>query len=214
MKNNEPQGNPLIIAFGHRKRVGKDTAAKEVKRHLVRRYGYSENRVLVCGFADQIKEICCDLYGWAGMKRPQWYEDYPQDREELLPAIGKTPREIWIDFGTKAVRNNVYASTWCDYLLRRDVGDRTCAMIITDLRFPDEFTAVKQKGGYCVKLIREPYVDDGDIADLALDSETRWHNTVEAKSGDLDTLKSGVREAVDQIIKSYNWLYTVDLPGM
>jgi len=205
---------PLIIAFGHRKRVGKNVAAKEAKRYLVHRYGYDSRRVWVCGFADELKRICADLYGWAGMRHIEWYEDYPEDRDEVLPAIGKTPRQIWIDFGTKAVREHVYASTWCDYLLRRDVGDSTCAFVISDLRFPDEFEAVKKRGGLCVKLVREPYVDDADVADLALEDETRWGHSVTAASGDVDALKAGVRDAVDLAIQQYTWLDQADAPGL
>ena len=61
-------------------------------------------------FAYKLKQVCHELYGWAGLREPEFYEtpDGEQYREVILPEIGKSPRQIWIDMGTKAVRRHVY----------------------------------------------------------------------------------------------------------
>ena len=109
-----------IIAIGHYRRVGKDTFANcviEKVRQLNPRI-----RVGKRSWAWKLKQICHELYAWAGLREPEYYETEPGAslREVPLPEIGKSPRQIWIDFGTPAVRESACtADTWLDYLLKK-----------------------------------------------------------------------------------------------
>src|SRR6187549_508755 len=91
-----------MIAFGHQKDVGKDTAARFVMTHL--RMNSRVKKVEKHGFADKLKDVCYQLYAWAGLMPGPWYEESPEKRklkEVVLPAIGKSPRQIWISFGNE-----------------------------------------------------------------------------------------------------------------
>ena len=59
----------MIIAFGHRRRVGKDVATNALVNMLAER-GIPAERV---SFADGLKEVCADIFGWAGLHGPQHY---------------------------------------------------------------------------------------------------------------------------------------------
>ncbi len=100
-----------ILAFGHEKDVGKDTAAGFAMtitrtKNLVRRASKA-------GFADKLKAVCFELYGWGGLMPGPWYEEGNNRhlKEIVLPKLGKTPRRIWIDFGN-SVRAAVRDDTW------------------------------------------------------------------------------------------------------
>lgn len=156
-----------IVAFGHKKRTGKDTAANELILELKRTLGVS--RVKKIAFADPLYEVCYKLYGWAGFKPKTDYDMELADKAEILPEIGKTPRELLIDMGM-AVRS-VYAPTWVQYALNQEDTD---VIIVSDMRFPNEFQAVKDAGGLCVKINRPSVTPTDDTADCALDDEIRW----------------------------------------
>lgn len=156
-----------IIGFGHRQQVGKDTAC----RLIVERFGkeHPEVNVQIVSFADKLYQICHDLYGWAGFKDREYYQYYPEEKEIALPEIGKSPRQILIDFGTEGVRKKVFEDTWVNYVVKR-LHDSDL-ILIPDMRFPNEMEAVQANGGWAVNVKRfgQPHVDDA--ADIALAAE-------------------------------------------
>lgn len=151
------------IGLGHYKRTGKDTFAnfllKDLKNHRV-----SAKKV---SFAKKLKEICHDLYGWAGCREGDFY-DTPEGenlREVKLPALaceehpeGLSPRDLWILMGTNAVRENVYQRTWLDYVLKTDFGVKV--VVIPDVRFPNEAAGIKEQGGILIKVVRPGFLPD------------------------------------------------------
>lgn len=160
-----------IIAFGHRKRTGKDTIAKAFEHTLSEKMG--KNFVRKIAFADPLYQICHELYSWDGFGTKEDYDLGFKDKTVLLPNIGKTPRQILIEMGTPAIRQVVYERTWIDCALKNQPPDIKL-LLISDLRFPNEFDAVKEAGGVCVRVDRPAIEPTEDIADSALASETRW----------------------------------------
>jgi hypothetical protein len=124
------------------------------------------------GFADKLKDICHQLYGWAGLQDREYYEtpDTYRLKDEILPALGKSPRRIWIEFATLVARE-VYPYTWVDYLQQTVVAD---IVIIRDLRFPNEADRIHDHGGYVFKIERPGIVHTPDIADDPLEDYEKW----------------------------------------
>ncbi len=165
-----------IFAFGHRKQVGKDTVVKG----LVERFKEDEPSIFVYeeAFANSVYEVCYKLYGWLGFMTKEHYDLHPRDKEKRLERIGKTPREILIDLGTKGIRDNVWGDTWCQYLMEKyDPRLPNTILLISDLRFPNEFKAVKDAGGKCIRITRALAPISGDIADNALSDVKDWDRT-------------------------------------
>lgn len=71
-----------IIAFGHKKRTGKDTAANELCRELQNVVGYS--KVKTVAFADPLYGICNQLYGWDGFRSKEEYDLGAADKTVVL----------------------------------------------------------------------------------------------------------------------------------
>lgn len=178
-----------FVGVGHYKRTGKDTFANMLLNAL-REYGVN---TVKRSFAWKLKDICHQLYGWAELREPEFY-DTPEGeklREVVLPKIGLSPRQVWIKFGTDAVRNNVYHGTWLDYLLYSDHG--ADVVIVPDVRFQNEFDAISGHGGYTIKVVRPGFVPAVDNEpDCQLIFETRWDAIIGA-TGSLDDLKDYAR---------------------
>lgn len=167
----------LIIAFGHEQGVGKDTAVKLLYPEF--RFRYPHARIKRVGFADPVKRITHEIYKWAGLQDKEYYDDHREEREIILPLLGKTPRQIWIDFGN-AVRDHVYEPTWAEYQLRADDFD---ILFISDLRFPTEADLIQNASGFVYKITRPGYGGKKDGADDRLSGYTRWSGTIQNEEG-------------------------------
>ncbi len=167
-----------IIAFGHRKGVGKSTASKFLTTHL--RCEYPDLKIKEVSFAAKLKDISWQLFSWAGLKRGVYYETHYQEKEFLLPRLNLSPRNIWIGVGNKL--REIYSNTWIDYALNVNAD----IIIISDLRFINEAVAINSVGGTLVKINRD--VPKGtDPAEVDLANWNIW-NTIIDNNGTLNKL--------------------------
>lgn len=175
-----------IIGIGHYSRTGKDTIANSMLASLGEHH--SNLRAAKKPFAWKLKEISHDLYGWAGLEAPEFYEIKENEylRDAVLAPLGLTPVEVWVAVGTPAMRQNVYDKTWIDYLLKskHDLD----LLIIPDVRFPNEVAAVREAGGLLVKVVRPGYGPRPTVADRALVGFRGWDFVV-GQSGSMDELR-------------------------
>ncbi len=196
----------MIIGLGHYKRTGKNAFAKFLRDAL-----QAHCQVRITSFASKLKQICHDLYGWAGLREESFYETEPGAslREVVLPDIGKSPRQIWIDFGTPAVREHVYEPTWRDYILKQP--SKCDVLIITDVRFPNEAEGIKATGGKLIKIERPGYAPGLDVADQALIRYTGWDQIVIALN--LDELQTAAQRLAVEIIQTFPRQVSLHFPG-
>lgn len=185
-----------IIGLGHYKRTGKDSLA----RATVVAGGLMSPPCLIkhVSFAKALKEVCHQLYSWDGLQGPLFYETKTGEKlkEVVLPTIGKSPRQIWIDFG-QAVRDCVYSATWRDCVTQRRYQN-VHGIIISDVRFPNEAEAIKSAGGLLVKVIRPKFKPGSDYADQALVGYDGWDHVV-GKSGKMTELKEWGRKLAEWV---------------
>ncbi len=166
-----------IIAIGHEKQVGKDTAARFLINILKTESALYKNIVRV-GFASKIKSVSWDLFKQYGLKDEQYYEDNPKEKDKILPLIGKTPRDIWIHTGNTL--RLVHDEVWIDYplcVINCDV------LVFSDLRFWTEFKKVKKKGGLCIKITNNRVKHTSDAADDVLLDCKEWDYIIENNEG-------------------------------
>lgn len=179
----------LFIGLGHYKRTGKDSFAN----YLIQELADVNPRLLVLkkSFAWKLKQICHELYGWAGLREPEFYETKEGEalREVVLEAIGKSPRQIWVDFGTDAVRDHVWPGTWRDYIFKANHavhGRQPDVMIVPDVRFPDETSEFEIRNGVLIKVVRPGFGPAKNRPDRELLGFRRWTNVI----GDVGTMSS------------------------
>lgn len=181
----------LYVGFGHRKRVGKTTSSNFLSTSL--RCDCPGKQIDVISFADKLKDVSFQLYGWAGLNRGIYYENHPEYREVKLPEIGLSPREIWIGVGNKL--REIYPDTWLNYALRGVTAD---VIIIPDVRYPNEAEAILKSGGRVYKIIRDDAPVGTDVADCALENFQDWtaiiynNGTLEDLNNDMEALAAEI----------------------
>lgn len=171
----------IIVAFGHKKSVGKDTARKFLSSHL-RATGYKGN-IQKDSFASGLKRQAKDLFGWAGLEDENYYNKHRSLRELPLDLVYKSPRQIWIEYGNKV--RDIYEDVWVDYLLSQHKN--TDVLLIADLRYPNEAERIHKYGGLCIKIENSNIEPTDDVADCALDGYTEWDSIID-NSGSLNDL--------------------------
>lgn len=113
----------------------------------------------------------------------------------MADILEKKPRHVreWLQrYGTEEHRDKYNADFWileADYWLRileRDIGVQK--VVFTDVRFPNEASWVKKKGGSLIRVTGRDYPLTGTpaaqhISETALDSWDRWDLVLDNSEG-------------------------------
>ena len=127
----------MIVGITGRRGAGKNSACDNLQ-------GWS-----VMSFASPLKEVCSIVFGLTT-------EEMMDPNLKELP-IGRwpyeTPRAILQKVGTEIFRN-YYPDVWVQNLKNRVVNNLYEDIAITDVRFENEAKAVRELGGYIVRVER------------------------------------------------------------
>lgn len=156
-----------IIAFAGRKQSGKTTCSEFVLKYY---NGVIEpfNSAKIYNFADPLKkDICIDILG---LTYDQCYGS-DEDKNTLTNNYRDnkqlTAREVMQFVGTDIFRN-MQQNIWADATMLRINKENPPLAIIADCRFPNEVEAVRNAGGFVIKLNRNPFNSD-HVSETALD---------------------------------------------
>lgn len=180
-----------IVAFGHRRRVGKDTAGKFLLSYI--RTERKSITVERCSPGDKIKETAYHMFKWAGLNQGVYYENNPDLKETVLPTLGKSPRDIWIDVGNfgRAIDIRI----WMETAIASANSD---LVILTDLRTQTEVEYVRKFGGICIRVDRAiPKASDN--LDCALEDFQGWDYVIE-NNGTLKEFRSKVISVFEEAL--------------
>lgn len=176
---------PPLIGIAGKARSGKDTVANFAVA-AIGGYRYS--------FAEPIRAMLAPL--GVNMNDPYWQAR----KEDIIPALGVSPRRMMQTLGTEWGRQLINPDLWLimahQRLLQSGPG-----MIVSDVRFNNEADWVRRQGGLIIHVFRpdaetvEPHSSEQGVA--LHDSDVRLFN-----SGTLEELQSCVRELLDVYIQA------------
>lgn len=119
-------------------------------------------------------------------------EDYwIAKKEEIIPAIGKSPRELMQTLGTEWGRNFVNEDLWL-ILARQRLLKLGPGMVIADVRFDNEALWVRKLGGRIIHVRR-------DLAERVKQHASEVGVTME--EGDGVIVNNGTLEELQQAVK-------------
>jgi len=104
-----------------------------------------------------------------------------------LPAIGKSPRDIWIELGNAA--RAIAPDVWVRSVIDAPVHQTADVLLVSDVRYPNEVSVIRERGGLLVKVVRPDVPESDDVADSALAAmpDDQWDMVV-VNGGDKDSL--------------------------
>ena len=102
---------------------------------------------------------------------------------------------FWIKFGNDMRRYS--EKIWIDLALRKDDGTAD-VILISDCRFPNEVSAIKELGGKVYKVIRPDAPIRDSVSDEALEDYEGWDGMV-LNTGKLDRLQGLMEGLANEI---------------
>jgi hypothetical protein len=135
---------PRLIGIAGAAGSGKDTVAD----YLVRQHGFIKRPL-----SAPIKALLNEFYGWL----PEWWND--RVWKEAPDYAGASPRQLAQWLGTEAGRMTHGEDCWINVLLRewKHANAMTygkACMVVPDVRFDNEASAITQHGGIVVRIDR------------------------------------------------------------
>lgn len=174
---------PLLIGFTGPKRAGK-TLATELLMQL--------HGVAGIGFAQPMRVFVAELLGLS-------LDELEELKEKQVPGLpeGITIRKMLQTLGTEWGRNTIDPDFWVKVAMRNvDMAlDAGYAVAITDVRFPNEAMAIRERGGVIIEITREGTAySDGHVSDQRLPAEMIDYTV--ANDGDPGDLYKAVAEVL------------------
>ena len=126
----------MLIGLAGKKQSGKSTLAMYMCDVL----GFQED-----SFGAPIRQFVAQLCGYSSGE----LEVY---KEQVHPSLGVTPRYMMQTLGTEWARNTIKDSIWIDCLANRVRNSKR--VIISDIRFENEATAIRKMGGTIIHIQR------------------------------------------------------------
>ncbi len=146
----------MIIGFVGFIGSGKDTAAD----YLVNFHGFRRD-----SFANTLKDAVAAVFGWdrtllegRTKEAREWREQVDLWWSERLGIHQLTPRWILQHWGTEVLRNHFHDDIWIASLENKIRKTRD-NIVISDVRFTNEITAIHNAGGLVVRIKRGPDPD-------------------------------------------------------
>jgi hypothetical protein len=150
----------MIIGITGHARHGKDSTADVIVKY----FGYKKHAL-----ADVMKEACRVIFGWTD---EHLYGDL---KEVIDPRYGISPRHALQTLGTEwgqyklaeydSFKEVTGRKLWVNSLLNRVHGDT----VISDVRFPHEAEAIRERGGFIIRVNRDYDVDLSHESERAID---------------------------------------------
>ena len=157
----------MIIGINGKIGAGKDTVGEIIQKLCLTNTNQSSE---IKKFAGKLKQIASILTGIP----VENFEDQEFKKLDMSPEWGMTYREFLQKLGTEAMRNGLHTNVWvnalfADYNLTPDksinesfkeqlltgkskIHYKLPNWIITDMRFPNELKAVKDRGGITIRV--------------------------------------------------------------
>jgi hypothetical protein len=148
----------VIIGLSGYARSGKDTAAAGMDMWGFKRVAFADKlrdflyllnpiiqprykRAFAMLVPDARVQTVIDKHGWGGYKETP----YGPEIRELLQRLG-----------TECGRTLISDTVWIDAALNNvELDDHYKSIVVTDVRFPNEAQAIKDRGGYIVRIERD-----------------------------------------------------------
>lgn len=167
-----------VVGLGHKKFVGKDTAAKLMMKQICDiavQAGHSI-KIMKNSFADHLKDVCHTLYP-KYLKPKEHYERHPQEKTTYIPELKCTVRDVWIQVGNKIRQFDDFA--WIRAAFVNAERQGADVVFVPDVRYPNECGFIKSLGGILIKVENSNVPPTDDVADCALDGYDGWNEVLD-----------------------------------
>jgi hypothetical protein len=168
---------------------GPSSGKSEVASLLVKEHGF-----VTVKLAKTLKSMVMVMLHDFGCPMGDMWRYTEGDLKELpIPGLGVSPRYLFQTLGTEWGRTLVHPKLWTMIAVNRCRAelDKGYSVVVDDMRFPNEYEALKEAGGMTVRVVRPGVVNPGGHVSEGLLDDTLFDLEV-VNSGTLDDLAVSV----------------------
>lgn len=139
----------MIVGISGKIGSGKSTIAEQFKN-----FGF-----YLDSFANSVKDVSSIIFGFdrnklEGIsKEDRIWRETPDERYSNLLGKNFSPRDSLILIGTTLGRNQIHQDIWIESVFNRHLPNKN--LLITDVRFPNEYESIKKRGGILIRINRQ-----------------------------------------------------------
>jgi len=207
--------NLTLIGICGPARVGKDTVALNMLNAILQSDHESTEQLVLAkeSFATPLKSMVAmflDFAGYGSIMRPAELEPYIDGelKEEKLPTLGKSPRQLMQTLGTDWGRNMIDPAVWITlmqstiekYGAATEQGFEGAVVIIPDVRFDNEAEVIKNNGGTIIRMTStrdletvDSHISEAGVSDCMVDITL-------ANDGELPDLRKASLHCIEDIL--------------
>lgn len=204
----------LLIGLSGFKGTGKNTVAD----YLCEKHGFQQ-----AAFADKLKDAVCALFD-ISRERLEWLKNNRSHSKgsgiedcvivgyrsgfnmggwvSYPTPIPQSMRVFLQRFGTEMGRDIFGQDFWLDQLLPPINWWAGKPTVITDTRFENELTRIKDLGGFNIRIVRPSFEGDGHASEV--EPPAHLIDCVIRNEGSLDELYAAVETALDVVLRLHN----------
>ncbi len=173
-----------MIGFTGKKESGKTTAAK----YLL------ELGFMRMSFAEPLRKMARELLRALSMTNTE-IELAERGKETVLPCIGVSYRHLLQTLGTEWGRNLVNSDIWV-ICAERVIAEWTNKNIVfDDVRFENEASMIRKRGGVIIHLIRSSHSEDCHVSEAGIAMVKG--DAVVGNNSSVNDLYSGINRAIE-----------------
>lgn len=191
------------IAITGKANTGKNTVSKIITEELNKDiHNYSKFKVIA--FADPIKEMVRQMF-------PTLPHEYlygsSENRAKEIPGAFKdgkplTVRQLLIDLGTgvgRQYKENLWLDVF-DYTFKIAKSKKREVVIVTDVRFRNEFDHLKKLGFFQIRVLRDSHAKINHSSETNQDSiQNEEFDVVIENNGSLEELEYKIKQIIPKI---------------
>lgn len=171
----------MIVGITGRKGSGKNAACETM-------HGWD-----TMSFAGPLKKVCAIVFGLTTEEMSN-----PEKKEALMDRWPyETPRVVLQKVGTDMFRN-IYPDVWVENLKDRVKASVCQDVVITDVRFENEARAIRELGGYIVRVER-PGLPKSDFHSSELEMDLISVDVTVVNDGSVRLLQARFKSAVFEL---------------
>lgn len=170
--------NKLVIGIVGNIGSGKDTIA----HYLTQFHDFNQ-----LSFASSLKDAVANVFGWdreqlegRTQESREWREEVDSYWSKRLSMPTLTPRWVLQHWGTELARKNFHDDIWVASLENK-INKADTSIVISDCRFPNEIQAIRDLGGYVIRVQRGELPEWYADAELALKGSIVGINSLQTK---------------------------------
>lgn len=185
------------IGISGKANSGKNTLSEIIHQELDIYNHKGKDQYQIISFADPVKEIARQMF--PKISRQKFYGP-SKNRSYIIPnALDKnknplTIRQLLIDIGTdaKLYNKDIWLNNF-DNTLKKAEKNNIKLVIVSDIRFKNEFNYLKNNGFYLIRLLRKDHTIINDASEMEQDEiSDKEFNSIILNDSSLEDLQESV----------------------